>query len=110
VHEAIEALATDRRLKKSEAIDLVIAVGLDRLGYHRARTSPAVRILRHAAVGMFHVGATLVVLSALTSISFAFAGVMVGLAALVTVIVADIVVPRFEPRISNALPRLVRYG
>jgi drug/metabolite transporter (DMT)-like permease len=110
VHEAIEALATDRRLKKSEAVDLAIAVGLDQLGYHRARASPAVRILRHAAVGMFHVGATLVVLSALTSISFAFAGVMVALAALVTVIVADLVVPRFEPRISNALPRLVRYG
>ena len=59
---------------------------------------------------MFHVGATLVVLSALTSISFAFAGAMVGLASMLTVIVADVVVPRFEPGISNALPRLVRYG
>jgi Ribbon-helix-helix protein, copG family. len=110
IHEAIEALAADRGMSKSDAVELTIANGLEHLGYDRARSSPAVRILTHAAVGMFHVGATLVLLSALTSISFAFAGVMVGMAALATVIIADYVVPRFEPGISNALPRLVRYG
>lgn len=110
IHEAIEALASDRGLSKSDAVDLSIITGLEHLGYDRARSSPAVRILKHAAVGMFHVGATLVVLSALTSISFAFAGAMVGLASMLTVIIADVIVPRFEPGISNALPRLVRYG
>jgi len=113
-NSAVEALSEDRSHEsKSKAAQEAIQTGLRELGYLDGGRTPASRLVDNVAIGIFHVGATLVGL-AVVGISSAFfvAGISVLVAALGLVGVSRFVVPRFEPAITNSLPQVEvkRYG
>jgi len=105
-HTAVEQLQDDRDCSKSEAAETALSVGLDRLGYGRGAGTPAGRLVDVAAIGVFHVGATLVLLSLLGSVSLLFAGVGALFGSLGLTAVSRVVIPKLEPDLSNKLPSI----
>lgn len=111
-HSAVSALARDRGVSNSQAASEAVDAGLSRLGYGRGGSTPVRQAIGHVATGTFHVGATLLALSFLGSLSMFAAGMGVLSAGLALSLVGRYVVPRFEPALTNRLPRIEvsRYG
>jgi hypothetical protein len=105
-HSAVDCLSADRDVTKSAAVEAALQAGLCHLGYLGGGRTRAQRLLDHVAVGVFHVGATLVLLSLLGSLSLLVAGVATLAGSLAAVGISRAVIPRFEPGASAAIPRV----
>jgi len=72
----------------------------------------AQRAVETIAVGLLCIGATLAVLSALTSVALLYGGMGVLFGALGTMVASRAVLPRFEPAVTNRLPKIevTRHG
>lgn len=105
-HAAVDRFADDDDLTKSDAAQTALQSGLKQLGYLGGGRTRAQRLLEHVAVGVFHVGATLVVLSLLGSLSLLFAGSGALFGALAVIAISRSVIPRYEPTLSARLPRI----
>jgi hypothetical protein len=112
LHEAVEALGDDRSLGKSEAVEVALRAGLSRLGYRPGGKTPAQQSAESLGVGVFTVGITLIVLSALGSVALLYAGVTTVFGALGVFASARVVIPRVEPGLTKRLPKIEvsRYG
>lgn len=111
-HSAVERLAEDRDISKSKATEDAVISGLARMGYRSGGPTPARGLIRSVAAGTFFVGATLLLLSLLGSLSLFGAGMGVMSASFGLTVVGRVVVPRFEPALTNRLPKIKvdRYG
>jgi hypothetical protein len=106
-HDAVEAFNDDRDCSsKSEAAEELLKAGLKRHGYAHGSATRATRSVSMLAIGTFHVGATLILLSLLGPLSLLVGGVAVMVASLTLSVVSRLVIPRFEPELSNRLPTI----
>lgn len=113
VHEAIEQLRDDRGLEhKADAHRQAVEQGLAQLGYLDGGRTAAQRGIETIAVGLLCVGTTLAVLSVLTTVALLYGGMGVLFGALGAMLASRVVLPRFEPAVTNRLPRIevTRYG
>jgi hypothetical protein len=113
MHNAIDELREDRGWEhKSKAHRAAVEQGLAQLGYLDGGKTPAQRTVETVAVGLLCVGATLAVLSLLTSVTLLYGGLGVLFGALGTMVASRVVLPRFEPHVTNRLPRIevTRHG
>jgi len=105
-HAAVEELGRDRGLSKSKAAEEALQSGLNRQGYRDADSTAARRLANSVAIGIFHVGATLILLSLFGSLSLLFAGVGALAASLCFALGSTVLIPKFEPSLSNRLPTI----
>jgi hypothetical protein len=112
VHSEVEDLAEDRGVSKAEAAEEAIKSGLSRLGYRDGGQTPTRKIFEYVATGTFFSGTTLLLVSLLGSLSLFGAGVSVLSSSLGLALFSRLVIPRFEPELTNRLPRIEvnRYG
>lgn len=113
VHDAIDQLREDRGWEhKSRAHRTAVKHGLAQLGYLDGGRTRAQRTVETVAIGLLCIGATLAVLSVLTSVALLYGGMGVLFGALGTMLASRMVLPRFEPRLTNRLPQIevTRYG
>jgi len=113
IHDAVEQLRADRGLEhKSDAHRQAVERGLAQLGYLDGGPTAAQRAVETIAVGLLCIGATLAVLSALTSVALLYGGMGVLFGALGTMVASRAVLPRFEPAVTNRLPKIevTRHG
>ena len=112
VIDAVEELGRDRDVSKSKATEEAVLAGLARLGYRDGGPTPTRSIIGYVASGTFFAGTTLLLLSLLGSISLFGAGMGVLSTSLGLTLFGRYVVPRFEPELTNRLPRIEvnRYG
>jgi len=103
-HSAVKRLQEDRHESMSKATEEAVGAGLQRMGYLDGGSTPARRLTETVATGVFHVGATLLLLSLFGPA--AFFGMAMGalLGSLALAVVARGVIPRYEPHISNQIP------
>lgn len=104
----IERLKDDNESAKSDAIRLALSTGLATLGYDTRGKgqTPAQRLVRHVAEALGYVGTTVVAVSFIASVEFFFVGMAILLAGLLVAVAERVLVPRFEPNLSNRLPKI----
>jgi len=104
---AIDNLEDDRGTEStSKAVEIAVQTGLRRLGYLDGGRTPAQALAESVAVGVFHVGATLMGLALLGSFTFFGAAIGVLAASLSLAVGARVAIPRLEPRLTNSLPKI----
>lgn len=107
VSEAVDELQERRDIEsRSKSVEVALKAGLRRLGYLGGGRTPAQSLLNGVAVSVFHVGATLMVLSLLGSLAFFGAAVGVLGGSLALAVISRWAVPRVEPGLTNRLPRI----
>jgi len=107
VSDAVARLKSDRGIEsKSKAVECGLKAGLQRLGYLGGGKTPAQSLLNGVAVSVFHVGATLMMLSLFGSLAFFGAAIGVLGGSLALAVISRWAVPRVEPSLTNRLPRI----
>jgi hypothetical protein len=112
--QSIDKLQRDRDWDRSKALREMLADGLEQNGYPTDGNgvTRGRRLVRLVALALFCVGATLVVLSFVSSAAFLGGGGGVLLAALSVTVAERTILPRMEPSLTNAIPKVqvIRHG
>jgi hypothetical protein len=101
----IESIADKRNCSMTQASHDVLAHGLDYLGYNGGR-SRFERLIQQISVGLFHIGATLSLLSLLGSLSMLVLGISVLVGSLGVIGLGRVLASRYDPALTERLPEV----
>jgi hypothetical protein len=103
--DKLESIANKRDCSMTQASHDVLEHGLDYLGYNGGR-SRFQSLVHQISVGLFHVGATLTLLSLLGSLSMLIIGISVLCGSLSVIGIGRVLTARYDPALTQMLPEV----